>query len=60
MTVNVPRGMSTIPNMPRIYSRIRGYEEEETKRTKKLNEVMEKLFIYTGIEEEIGPQGKVM
>lgn len=47
--------------MPRIYSRIRGYEEEETKRTKKkLNEVMEKLFIYTGIEEEIGPQGKVM
>lgn len=55
MTVNVPRGMSTIPNMPHIYRRIRGYEEEETKRTKKLNEIMEKLFIYTGIEEEIGP-----
>lgn len=55
MTVNVQRGMSTIPNMPRIYRRIRGYEEETKRKEKKLNEIMEKLFIYTGIEEEIGP-----
>lgn len=30
-------------------------KKKKPKEQKKLNEVMEKLFIYTGIEEEIGP-----
>lgn len=29
--------------------------KKKPKEQKKLNEIMEKLFIYTGIEEEIGP-----
>lgn len=30
-------------------------KKKKPKEPKKSNEVMEKLFIYTGIEEEIGP-----